>query len=229
MQSPGMSHAVGHLVRRTRRGIDRYGIAGSVRRAGSLARRQLYLREAHCWYQLDLDANRPRAELPEEFRLHSGQDELPLVEELPTIGLEEARYRHRHGASLWLTLDGDRPAFACWTFYGRMPVLAAPGGWLELPAGTAGLEDSVTAPTDRGCSIAAPSLYSVFDRLADTGIRSVITKSAEDNGPARHVAEKMGFNEIAGMGMLQVGSHRRVEVSPSGSGLSSFLVDCLSC
>jgi hypothetical protein len=31
------------------------------------------------------------------------------------------------------------------------------------------------------------------------------------------------------MGLLQVGSHRRVEVSPSGSGLSGFLVDCLSC
>jgi hypothetical protein len=230
MQSLEMSHSVGHLVRRTRRGIDRHGIAGSVRRAGSLAWQQLYLREAHRWYQLDLDANRPRAELPEGFRLHSARaEELRLIEQLPTIGLEEARHRHRHGASLWMTLDGDRPVFACWTFYGRMPVLAAPGGWLELPVGTAGLEDSVTAPSDRGCSIAAPSVFSVFDRLADNGIRSVITKIAEDNGPARHVAEKMGFREIAGMGLLQVGSHRRVEVSPSGSGLSGFLVDCLSC
>jgi hypothetical protein len=230
MQNPGSSHAVGHLIRRGRRGIDRHGVAGSVRRAGSLARRHVYLREAHRWYQLDLDPNRPRAELPEGLRLHSARyEELSLIEELPTVGLEEAQYRHRHGASLWLTLDGDRPVFACWTFYGRMPVLAAPGGWLELPAGTAGLEDSVTAPSDRGCSIAGPSVFSVFDRLFDNGIRSVITKIAEDNGPARHVAEKIGFREIAGMGLLQVGSHRRVEVSPTGAGLSSFLVDCLSC
>src|SRR5438874_8179006 len=105
MKSLRGGHAVGHLVRRTRRGIDRHGIAGSVRRAGSLARRQLYLREAHRWYQLDLDANRPRAELPEGMRLHSAcWEDLPLIEELPTIGLEEAQHRHRHGASLWLTL-----------------------------------------------------------------------------------------------------------------------------
>lgn len=230
MQSPRNSHGIAHLISRGRRGLGRHGFAESVRRAGSVARRQLYLREAHRWYQLDLDLNRPRAELPEGLRLHSARyEELPLIEELPTVGLEEAQHRHRHGASLWLTLDCGRPVFACWTFYGRMPVLAAPRGWLELPAGTAGLEDSVTSPSDRGCSIAGPSVYSVFDRLADNGMRAVITKIAEDNGPARHVAEKIGFREIAGMDLLQVGSHRRVDVNPSGAGLSTFLVDCLGC
>lgn len=233
MHSDPNTHGVGHLLSRTRRGLHRHGVAGCFRRAGSLARQQLYVHEAHRWYQLDIDWPRPTSRLPEGLRLHqAAYEELSLIEQLPTIGIEEARSRHRAGASLWMTLEGEppetRPVFACWTFFDRMPVMAAPGGWLQLPDRTAGLEDSVTAPTDRGRSIGGPSVFAVFDRLAESGIRRVITKIAEDNGPARHVAEKIGFKEIAGMEFTKLGSRRRVDVQPSGAGLSSLLVDCIA-
>jgi predicted GNAT family acetyltransferase len=210
-----------HLLKRLREGMRRYGPLGVLRVATARARGLFYLKEAHHWYELDLKAERPRREIPEGFRLVKATErELPLLDSLPTVKLREGERRLGQGASLWLVMEGDRAAFACWTFYERMPVHAASGGVLELPVATAGLEDSVTSPDYRGRGLAPAAWSAICEQLVDTGYTSLVTKVAEENVPSRRAVEKAGFEDVALMRTMRMGARRRVEVDPSGTAVA---------
>ena len=121
--------------------------------------------EEHVWYQLDLAGERPRRELPEDVRLdRAGDDRLAGAVEMGQR-IDEIRARRAAGNDLWLAEDDGGPLFRCWIYRGRAPVLAAPGGWLELPPGTVCLEDSATTPRARGRGI-APGAWTAHRRLA---------------------------------------------------------------
>ncbi len=207
------------MIERAQRGLRRFGLAGIATRAAALAGRSisrtLYLQERHIWYALDLTEARPRPELPGGFTLHQASDtDLPLLEQLQTIGGVEAAQRHRDGADLWLVQAEGQPAFACWIFLKRAPVLAARGGWLPLPAATACLEDSVTASLYRGRGLAAAAWSAIADDLAQRGIKTLITKVAEDNTASRRAVEKVGFVPTALMSLTRLAMRAHVDVYP---------------
>lgn len=201
--------------------LRRHGVAGSLRRAlrvavGSL-RHRIYLQEQHIWYRLDLAAARPHPPLPTGFALgRSGAAGLGFLERLETVGRREARRRLADGADLWLLQEGGRAAFCCWIFRERTPVLAARGGWLQLPADTACLEDSITASDYRGRGL-APAVWSrVADALASQGLSVLVTKVAEDNLPSRRAVEKAGFQAVAHMRLARFWPRTQVDVRPLG-------------
>ncbi len=211
-----------------KRGLRRHGLTGAARHAASRLGGRFYLREAHHWYQLDLGADRPQRPMPEGFRLvQGGEDELLLLRRLPTVKLEEGERRLGDGATLWLVLEAEDPAFACWTFYDRMPVYAAKGGALELPQRAAGLEDSVTSPDYRGRGVAPAAWAAISDTLHERGYELLITKVAEENQPSRRAVEKAGFRDIAVMRLIRFGRRRRVEVEPTEEPVGRYLAERL--
>ncbi|MBI3491891.1 MAG: GNAT family N-acetyltransferase [Acidobacteria bacterium] len=222
------------MIAHAQRSVRRYGFAGTATRVVALAGRSishaLYLQERHVWYALDLTAPRASVDLPDGYALSRARAaDLPLLEQLPTIGGHEAAQRHRAGADLWLVRAGERPAFACWVFRDRTPVLAAPRGWLPLPAATVCLEDSVTAPAHRGRGLAAGAWSAIADHLARDGVTTVITKVAEDNTPSRRAVEKIGFEPTALMTLTRLALRSHVDVYPyRDNALFAFLAALLT-
>jgi len=210
-------------VRRALRVWRRDGLAAALVRMWEITRGRLYLREDHVWYQLDVAAERPRRELPPEVRLaRAGLEQAGRVEELGQSAAV-ARRRHAEGNALWLALDGDELLFGCWTFSRRAPVLAANGGWLELPAGIACLEDSATLPAARGRGFAPGSWTAIADRLAADGCTAMITKVGVENTASRKAVAKAGFREIGVMRLRRYGARTRATLEPTNEGLGSEL------
>jgi GNAT superfamily N-acetyltransferase len=208
---------IGARLSRAVRKARREGAGAAFRRAWEVVKQPFYRREEHVWYQLDVNAERPRREFVEGVRLiRAGADEAHRVEELGQIE-SEARERLRAGNDLWLALDDeDRTLFACWTFRSETPVYAAPHGRLELPPGTACLEDSIASPLARGKGIAPASWTAIADALSEEGFEVMITKVTTDNAPSRKAVQKAGFREIAVMKLTRVGPRQQVGLRPMG-------------
>jgi ribosomal protein S18 acetylase RimI-like enzyme len=199
-----------------------------VKRAGEKAREQVYLRETHFWYQLDLDGERPHADMPEGIALvEAGADEVPLIDQLPSLSVDDAEKRRSEGASLWLALEDRKPAFACWIFLDRLPVLASESGSLALPEEAVALEDSITSPDFRGRGVAPRSWSTLADRLAERGFKAMITKVGEENEASRKAVKKSGFREVAVMRAVRLGGRFRVEVEQLDGGLGPYLAEQL--
>lgn len=202
------------MIARLRRGLARYGLRGAARRALELGRDRLYLEEEHVWYELSLESELPLRELEPGLRLVEAEaEQLPLLDALPTLPPSEAAKLREGGGRLFLVLDGDEPLFACWIYERRTPVLAAPGGWLDLPPGVACLEDSVTAAAARGRGIAPAAWSALAALLREEGVGALITKVGVENVPSRRAVEKAGFREAALMRLRRVGSHATVTVA----------------
>jgi RimJ/RimL family protein N-acetyltransferase len=212
-------------IERMRRGIRRHGVSGSIRHAVQRMGRRLYLNEAHHWYELELNpAASGRAMMPEGLRLvRASQEQLPLLERLPTVKLQEGERRLGEGAALWFVMEDDEPAFACWTFSGEMPAYAAPGGRMKLPEGAAGLEDSVTSPEYRGRGVAPAAWSAISQRLFADGYRTMVTKVEERNVPSRRAVEKAGFVDVGVMRLRKLARRRRVRLEGSSSEMAPYL------
>lgn len=210
---------------RLRRAVRRYGAVGAARRLLALGRETLYLREEHVWYELDLRRERPRRELDAAFELVlAGVEHIPLLDELWAIGNAEAERRLQSGGTLWLVLDGRRPAFSCWTFRGRTPIRAAQKGWLDLPSDAACLEESMTAPAYRGRSIAPAAWTLIADGLADQQLSRLVTTIEEENAASRTAVSKVGFVEIGRAETLKTGNRVRVRLTAGNrDGNAAFL------
>lgn len=215
------------VLHRVVRKIRRDGLAATMRLAAVLVRERTFLHEEHFWYELETGGDRPRRELPEGLTVSlAGPDEVGQVAELGQ-DVAEAELHHSLDGELWITREGDVPLFACWIFPERSPVLAAPGGWLELPPGVAVLENSFTSPLARGRGIAPASWCHVADVLAERGVRSLITKVEVVNFPSRKAVTKAGFSEIGLMSLTRVAGHKWVSLVPAGSGLATELAQRL--
>ena len=229
-----ISRGIADALDRARRGIRRFGVAGSLKRlaahAGQSLTRALYVRERHIWYVLSLTAVLPQINLPPGFAVAlAAADDVALLEELPTIGAHEARERRAAGAELWLVREGTRAAFACWIFRERTPVFAAKGGWLTLPPNTVCLEDSVTSPDYRGRGLAGGAWSEIARGLQSRHVAAMITKVAEDNTASRRAVEKAGFEPIAMMTLTRRALRSQVTLEPYRvDPLTTFLDTSLS-
>lgn len=213
------------MIARLRRVVAREGLRGAAARAGELALARVVLHEQHVWYELDLVAARPRRPLAEGLelrRLPPGGD-VSAYEAIQPLGAKGvAAYRACDGTA-WVVTEDESPIFGCWTFPARAPVMAAPGGVLELPPATALLEDSVTTPAARGRGVAPATWTQVADTLRDEGATRMITKVEVENAPSRRAVEKAGFREVALMDFRRTGPRRQVRVSGAEDGLGPAL------
>jgi ribosomal protein S18 acetylase RimI-like enzyme len=219
-----MAIAHPHITSRLRKAFRRHGLNGTLQIAGERFRTAVFMREAHHWYELELAGERPRREMPEGLRLvEATEAELPLLDLLPAGKFEPGRVGLGERSSLWLVLDGEKPAFACWTFYGSLPVHSGRRGTLELPESTIGLENSVTSPDFRGRGIAPAAWTAIADELQRRGVRTMLTKVGEQNIPSRKAVEKAGFQDVAVMRTAKIASWRRIEVDASDEGIGLVL------
>jgi len=210
---------MGHVMRRVRSD----GVGAAARHSLELARAHLYLVEEHVWYQLDVAGERPRRELPDDVRLiRAGDEQLSGAVEMGQM-LEEVRDRRAAGNDLWLAEDEGGPLFRCWIYRRRAPVLAAPGGWLEIPAETVVLEDSATTSRARGRGIAPGAWTAIADSLRDEGLTYMITKVGVENEASRRAVVKAGFREIGIMRLVKAGPRKRTTVDQPAPGLGADL------
>jgi ribosomal protein S18 acetylase RimI-like enzyme len=231
---PGLATAAPHPGlgpgERLWRGVRRFGLLGALRRAARLITRTIaqavYVDERHIWYALALDPPPSADPLPDGFRLRrADRADAARLEDLPTIGRAEAIRRLDEGAELWLVERAEGAALACWIFHGRTPVLAARGGWLDLPPDTACLEDTITSPHCRGRGLAPLAWLLIAAQLGRQGLVTLVTKVAEDNQPSRRAVEKAGFRASASMTLRRFGPVERVAVTPClRDRISGFLV-----
>lgn len=191
------------------RKLRQQGPRALLRHVRSLLSRWIHLRESHVWYRLDIASRRRGLQLPEGVQ--TSRATAAEVERVAELGqdIQAARQYHAAGNDLWLTLEGEVLLFACWIFAGQTPVLAAPGGWLQLPPRTVCLEDSLTSPRARGRGIAPASWSTIAEELAADGVNSMLTKVATDNQPSRRAVEKAGFETVGVMRLLRLAGHKR--------------------
>lgn len=215
-------------LERVHRAVRRYGVRGTGRRAAELALERVHDRRSHVWYQLELGRERPRRELAAGLVLVEGTvAELPALDALWAIDPAEARRRLGAEGRLWLVLDGEAPAFSCWTFVGRTPLRAARGGWLALPDDTTCLEESMTAAAFRGRGVAPAAWTGILDRLEAEGrFRRIVTAVEEENTASRKAVEKVGFVELGRMRATR--SLRGLSVDVDGGGADAVFLHALA-
>jgi L-amino acid N-acyltransferase YncA len=206
---------------RFKRVILRHGITGClIISACGIARylfKVLYQHERHVWYAAASLAIRAERPLEAGLKLQrAGSEHLDLLSQLNLCGRSAAARFLAAGANLWIVREGERAAFCCWIFRGRMPVIAARGGWKGLPPDTVCLEASVTGADYRGRGIAPAAWSLIAQSLNEEGIRTIMTKVEVDNMPSRRAVLKAGFREVAVMDYLRVGGVPRVRVTAWG-------------
>ena len=218
-----------NAISRLRGAVQRDGAVAVARHVAERGAHRIYLAEEHIWYSLDLGGERPRRELPEGFELHvATQSDADAISHLPNQPvIEELRARLTGDADVYMVSEAGTPAFACTIFRRRAPVLAAHGGWLELPDDTVVLEDSGTSPDFRGRGVAPGAWTAIADALAERGFTRMLTKVEVANEPSRKAVVKSGFGEAADMRMRRIGPWRRVALTPLGAPGAEFLIKLL--
>lgn len=219
---------ISQLSGRLTRAVSRYGVLGAARRAWEKLARQSVLSESHVWYHLGLAATRPSRPLAPELRLWRGtESDVPLLDMIETVWPAEARARLADGNDWWLVQEQGPPLFSCWIFRERTPVLGAPHGQLELPAGHVCLEDSFTSAAARGRGIAPAAWGAIADSLAAEGEHHMITKVAVTNAASRRAVEKAGFEAVALMHFTRRGPRRRISVELLDPSRGGVIADAL--
>lgn len=220
-----MTHVASHRapsgsVARLAQRVRRKGLAASARTALERVAHLAYLHEEHVWYRLDLGSAWPRLELPPGLTLRRpGPGEL---DELAARGAPldpvEAHRLLGQGAVLWTVQNDDGPVFLCWTFTERVPLFAAPGGAMDLPAGVVCQKDSWTAPAHRGARIGPAAWCAIADLYAASGATRLIGKTTVGNTASRRAHARAGYVETTRMALVRIGPWRRVRVTQLASG-----------
>lgn len=198
---PAPLMAFSSLIPRIEHRIRLRGAKATALEAAHSIRNKLYLEETHVWYELPLkypmNADRPKLDLKPGMELvRGGEEDLPLLDDFPSISGPDAKIWLESGSSLWILFDGWEPVFVCWTFRGPARFKAAQG-WISLPPEVVLMEESAASPLYRGRGLLAPVVWSqIADRLQDTGAASLITKVEEQNKVMRWSLSRAGFREI---------------------------------
>ena len=210
-------------MNRWRRAIVRHGVTGCLTLAARYAAQSLsavlYRHERHIWYVVASSAVNKDCTLPEGLKLQrSGPEHLDLLSSSKLYGWSAGEAFFQEGGDLWIVLDGKRAAFCCWMFRERMPTVAAPGGWKDLPAKTVCLEGVVTDAEYRGRGIAPAAWALIAQHVNQEGMQTITMKVEAGNQSMRRAVAKAGFHEVAMMDYLSVAGLSRVQVTPLGNG-----------
>jgi hypothetical protein len=175
-----------------------------------------YLDERHVWYVVPFAAEGP---VPEGFELRRGEErDLEALAAIGGVGTRTACEYLARGAELYVVMHGDQLAFSSWIHVEAVPLAAARGGWLELPDGIVSFEDSIAAPDYRTTRVSSWAIDAITAGQAAKGVRSIITRIAEDNRVARKWARRLGSTEVAAMHRRRIGPRMRVWIDPLPGG-----------
>jgi hypothetical protein len=200
-------------VARVGRAVSRHGFSGTFRLAAWSVSRLAYLREVHVWYRLDLQRDRSAALLPAGMSVSRvSRSQIGALAHLSTVSARAVERRMDRGAEWWLATRQGLPVFACWIFRRQTPLVAVPGGWVDLPVGTVGLDDSTCVDATRARAIAPAVWSAVAANLAEHGVQAIVTKVEETNLPYRRAIEHAGFRAVASMQVQRIGGRARVQV-----------------
>jgi RimJ/RimL family protein N-acetyltransferase len=97
-----------------------------------------------------------------------------------------------------------------------MPMLAARGGFMPLPDGVIGIEDSIASPSARGRGIGPRTWRALAHEWAGRGAAATISKVAVENASSRRAATKAGYREVGLMSYCRRGPVVHVDVTPLG-------------
>lgn len=205
-------------IKATRRAVLRHGVRGCLTLAARHAKQNvlttLYRHERHVWY-VAAPGEVHVAPLADGLKLRrSRREHLDLLTQSNLYGWSAAESYLGEGGDLWMVRDSQRPVFCCWVFRKRMPTVAAPGGWKDLPAKTVCFEGVVTDAEYRGRGIAPAAWALIAQSLNDEGIRMIAIKVEETNRSMRRAVQKAGFHEMAITDFRQVAGHSRIQVVP---------------
>lgn len=102
------------LLHKGRRTLESQGLRGAALQAWKWAWSRVSAAESHVWYELNPAGEYPKRELAAELALRQGtEDDLAILDELPTVSPIEGRSILRDGNDLWLVLEGARPMSSC--------------------------------------------------------------------------------------------------------------------
>jgi RimJ/RimL family protein N-acetyltransferase len=196
--------------------IRRHGVRDAFARAARRLAWRVHAHERHTWYELDVEAERPRPALANGFRLRLAEEpdlaRVAALREATTVPV--MRRLRAAGHELWIVDGSGVLGFACWVFRARAPVAAAKGRWIDLPESVVCLEDSLTAPEMRGRGIAPGAWCALADHLREQGVRTLVTKTEHWNEPSHRALAKAGFRETARMTLDRRWGRSRVTVTP---------------
>jgi ribosomal protein S18 acetylase RimI-like enzyme len=213
--------ALAHRTVRAATSVSRHGLRGTAERAWRFGvtplLRRMWLRERHVW--VDVKITPEPAPLPDGYALRrGGEDDLAALAAIGGIDPHTARRYLDRDAELYVALHGDELAFSTWVHVASVPALAARNGELSLPEGTVSIEDSIAARDHRRGGIASATIDHVTAIQHRRGIRSIISRIAVDNEPARAWSRKIGSTEVAIVSLRRIGPWRRVTIEPLPGG-----------
>jgi ribosomal protein S18 acetylase RimI-like enzyme len=202
-------------IRNVRLKLVHHSLREKIGRVIRKALAYVYVSETYVWYELILNDARPRISLPSGFRLVQGSyQELPLLDQVPTMPtIEKATWQLQNAADLWLVLEGQQLAFACWIFRGAMPMRVAPRRQVVVsPPSIVCLENSATSPAYRGRGLAPAAWSGIADELEPRGIKFIVTKIEVSNVASQRAVKKSGFRESATLRYRRIVRYRRATV-----------------
>lgn len=160
---------------------------------------------------------------PQTEMVRARPEDAHVVEQLPLMWSTDgeidaacARRRIAAGHDLWVVFEAKRPVMLFWTCRGSAPALAARGGWLTLPSGTASIEDAVVALDRRGATLAARAVTEAGRRLEREGVHTLVMQALNTNRASRGAIRTLGAHEVAAVTLVRFAFRPYVRVRPLG-------------
>lgn len=133
----------------------------------------------------------------------------------PEAYREVARHRREQGEHFYSLVEGGRLLHYGWMMpHHDREEDAMLGQVFFAPGDSAALRDFFTHPLARGRGLYFKALCQLLHEVPATGARQVFIYVYADNGPSRHIIEKVGFRYLGSMVKeARLHSHRRYAVS----------------
>ena len=158
----------------------------------------------------------------EDLEYYERTDESQLS---PEVYRQVARHRRDQGEHFYSLVEGERLVHYGWmTPHHVKEEDTKIGQVFFAPAGSAALRDFYTHPLARGRGLYFKALCQLMHDVPETRARQVFIYVYADNGPSRHVIEKVGFRYLGSMVKeARLSSHKRYAVSASGEFSTALL------
>lgn len=138
---------------------------------------------------------------------------------------EAARERREQGQHLYTLVEGDRLVHYAWMVPHHLAERDTALGQVHYaPADSAALFDFYTHPLARGRGLFFKAICQLLHDVPATGARQAFIYVYADNGPSRHVIEKVGFRYVGSLVReARLSTHRRYAVSAGGEFTTALL------
>ena len=150
----------------------------------------------------------------------TGSSQLP-----PEAYRRAARERRERGEHFYSLVEGDQLVHYGWMAPHHVrEVDTALGQVFFAPTGSAALCDFYTHPVARGRGLFFKAICQLLHDVPATGAQQAFIYVYADNGPSRHVIEKVGFRHVGSLiHQARLSAHKRYAVSAGGEFATALL------